>query len=146
RAVAMRRSSLWLLAQRSLAFNGCRRTGKGFSFLRAGFERHIKRLGGIAQRLAVQNIFMRQSCNRFCQVAQNLGEQRIVKMHANRFALLVGAGYLQAQRYTVLVEVSVESRSMRECSDVELVGVFHRDFRFIENRPGHNNCTWALAS
>src|SRR5262245_59902557 len=116
------------------------------SFLRAGFERHIKRLGGIAQRLAVQNIFMRQSCNRFCQVAQNLGEQRIVKMHANRFALLVRAGYLQAQRYTVLVEVSVESRSMRECSDVELVGIFHRDFRFIENRPGHNNCTWALAS
>ncbi len=42
--------------------------------LRAWFERQIKRLGGVAQRLTVPHVVGRHCSNRSCQVAQDFGE------------------------------------------------------------------------
>src|SRR5262245_25216593 len=86
----------------------------------------------------MREIFRRQRRYGFRQIAQNIGKQRMMKMHAHRFTRFNWAGELERQRDTGLFDVSVEPSSMSKRSNVKLVGIFHRDFGFFGNRLGHD--------
>jgi hypothetical protein len=58
-------------------------------------------------------------------------------MHADRFANIVRAGAVQAQRDARFIEMSIETRRRLESADVKLVWVFRRDFRFVRDGFGH---------
>jgi len=78
-------------------------------------------------------IARRQRAHRVRQIAQDVGEQSVVEMHADRFANVILAGAVQAERDAGLIEMSVETRRCLERADVKLVWVFHRNFRFVRD-------------
>jgi hypothetical protein len=84
-------------------------------------------------------IFQRQYRGGLCEFAQDVGKQRIMKMHVHRFALLFWAWQLQRQRYAGLIEMRIKSSGVRECPDIKLIRVFDRDFGLVANWFGHDD-------
>ena len=68
---------------------------------------------------------------------QDVRKQPIVEMHANALAHVGGASAVQAERNSGFVKMSVETRRSLECSDIELVRIFERDFGFVGDGLGH---------
>jgi hypothetical protein len=58
-------------------------------------------------------------------------------MHANGLAHVGGARAVQAERNSGRIKMSVETRRSLECSNVELVWIFERDFGFVWDGLGH---------
>jgi two-component system, LuxR family, sensor kinase FixL len=92
---------------------------------------------GIAKVGAVGEIACGQRAHGFREIAQNVGEQTIMKMHADRFAHVICAGAMQAEGDTGLIEMGVETRRPLEGANVKLVRVFHGNFGFVWDGLGH---------
>src|SRR6266567_2415224 len=58
-------------------------------------------------------------------------------MHANALAYVGGASAVQAERNSGFIKISVETRRSLECSNIELVRIFERDFGFVGDGLGH---------
>ena len=112
------------------------------AFARTGFQRTIKSLGGVAQRLTVGNISWGNRSRRLRQIAQDLGEQHVVEVHADGFARVCIALPVQAERNSGFIKVGVEARALLECSDIELVWIFYRYFGLVGNWFGHGTAPY----
>ena len=100
-------------------------------------KRLTESLCPFAQRIAVCRIGQRHGRHRICEIVQDVRKQPIVEMHANAFADVGGASAVQAERNSGFVKMSVETRRSLECSDIELVRIFERDFGFVGDGLGH---------
>src|SRR5271166_3496845 len=100
-------------------------------------QRKIESFCCLPQRIAMLRIRGRQHRYGSGEVAQDLREERIVEVHANGLALLGLARPVEAQRNSCPIEMRVETRGMLESSDIELVGIFKRDFGFVRDGLGH---------
>jgi hypothetical protein len=87
-----------------------------------GIERTIQSLCSVPQLIAVCRIRWRHGRYRFCQIAQDLGKQRIVKVHANAFTHVGCTGAVEAERNSGFIEMGVEARRSLERSNVKLSG------------------------
>jgi hypothetical protein len=68
---------------------------------------------------------------------QNVRKQPIVEMHADALAHVGGARAVQAERNSGFIKMGVETRRALECSNIELVRIFQRDFGFVGDGLGH---------
>jgi hypothetical protein len=62
---------------------GRKTAAQSVGFGGVGFERRIKRHRGVAQRIPMRKIVWGQRGGGSCQVAQNIGKQCMMKMHAH---------------------------------------------------------------
>ena len=90
----------------------------------SGLQCRIKGLRGIAKHRPMGEIARRQRAHRVRQIAQDVGEQSVVEMHADRFANVILAGAVQAERDAGLIEMSVETRRWpRTCRCKACLGI-----------------------
>lgn len=79
----------------------------------------------------MRNVGHRSGSCRARQIAQYLGKQLVAKVHADRFAHIASALAIEAQRDAGFIKMGVEAIGLREGPDIELVGIFERDFGFV---------------
>jgi hypothetical protein len=90
-----------LLLRRHLRGIGCAHASAAFFFgviiVCTGAKRAVKSFCSLPQHIAVLCIRRRHLRHRFRQILEDFGTERIMKVHANGFALLDLPGSLKAQ-------------------------------------------------
>jgi hypothetical protein len=70
---------------------------------------------------------------------QNFGEERIMEMQVHGFAHVIGAGAMQAERNSCLVDVGIETCRPLEGSDIGLIRIFNGNLGLVGDRFGHRS-------
>jgi hypothetical protein len=82
-------------------------------------------------------IIHRHGGNGFCEIAENVGKQRKVDVHVNRFPRFSVARPIEQKRNTGGIHVSIEPRRSLKRSAIKLIGVFEHNFGLVGDRFGH---------
>ena len=82
-------------------------------------------------------VVRRHRSHRARQIIQDVGEQPIMEVHANRFARVGIGGAMEGQRDPGLIEMRIETCRSLERPDVKLIREFEGDFGLIWDGSGH---------